>query len=233
VGTSKAVPASPKKVGRSLHTVSMPGKDGTSGFDPNIGRWPANVIHDGSDEVIAAFPDSKGQQGDVRGNEPSHTGDANTVAYGEYGRVPFGKRNDSGSASRFFYTAKADAEDRFGSKHPTVKPVDLMQWLVRLVTPKGGTVLDPFAGTGTTGEAAIREGMNCILIEREEEYLKDIRTRMTLAEAGPVARQVGRIKNSGKVQEAGPLFGDHTPPRRGNGRKIYGDFADQHDRGGE
>jgi len=171
------------------------------------GRWPANVIHDGSEEVIAAFPDSEGQQGDVRGNEPSHTGDANTVAYGEYGRVPFGKRNDSGSAARFFYTAKADAEDRFGSKHPTVKPVDLMQWLVRLVTPKGGTVLDPFAGTGTTGEAAIREGMNCILIEREEEYLKDIRTRMSLAEAGPVARQVGRIKNSGKVQEAGPLFG--------------------------
>ena len=79
---------------------------------------------------------------------------------------------DSGSAARFFYTAKADSDDRIGSKHPTVKPLDLMQYLVRLVTPKGGTCLDLFAGTGTTGEAAFREGMKAILIEREAEYSK-------------------------------------------------------------
>jgi hypothetical protein len=103
-------------------------------------------------------------------------------------------RGDSGSAARFFYTAKADADDRLGSKHPTVKPVDLMQWLCRLVTPKGGTVLDPFAGTGTTGEAAFREGFNAVLIEREEEYQADIRRRMALVMAGPDERKRESIK---------------------------------------
>ena len=71
---------------------------------------------------------------------------------------------DTGTASRFFYTAKADKGDRADSRHPTIKPVTLMQWLVRLVTPPGGTVLDPFAGSGTTGEAAMLEGFNAILV---------------------------------------------------------------------
>jgi DNA methylase len=71
--------------------------------------------------------------------------------------------SDSGSAARFYYTAKADDDDRLGSKHPTVKPLDLMQYLCRLVTPPGGTVLDLFAGTGTTGEAAWREGFRAVL----------------------------------------------------------------------
>jgi DNA modification methylase len=160
---------------------------GPRGGDP-LGRWPANLYHDGSDEVLALFPQSKGQQGDVRGTEKSRTGDENTVCYGEYGaRTPFAKRNDSGSAARFFYQAKASKADRFDSRHPTVKPVALMRWLVRLVTPPGGTVLDPFAGTGTTGQAAIEEGFNAILIEREEEYRADILRRMNavLAECDP------------------------------------------------
>lgn len=80
--------------------------------------------------------------------------------------------------SRFFYTAKADTAERLGSEHPTVKPLDLMRWLVRLLTPPGGTVLDPFAGTGTTGQAAIDEGFTATLIEREAEYLPDIRKRL-------------------------------------------------------
>jgi site-specific DNA-methyltransferase (adenine-specific) len=83
-----------------------------------------------------------------------------------------------GNTSRFYYTAKAGTAERLGSKHPTVKPVDLMRWLIRLVTPPGGTVLDPFAGTGTTGQAAIEEGHPAILIEREAEYLDDIRRRL-------------------------------------------------------
>jgi len=115
----------------------------------------------------------------------------------------FGK---PGSAARFFYTAKADADDRLGFKHPTIKPVDLMQWLVRLVTPKGGLVLDPFAGTGTTGEAAWREGMRCVLIEREEEYQGYIRRRMHLAERP--AERTATAKSKGVVETAGPLFGD-------------------------
>lgn len=142
------------------------------------GRWPANVCHDGSDEVVAAFPQAPGQGGSISGGE----------------------------AARFFYTAKADKEDRLGSKHPTVKPVDLMQWLVRLVTPKNGVCLDPFAGTGTTGEAAIREGCRAVLIEREPEYLLDIERRLSLAMAGPDARSHAIVKAKGKTESAGPLF---------------------------
>lgn len=176
----------------------------------DVGRWPANVIHDGSDEVLACFPDAPGQQGDVRGTEASRTGMEGTSCYGEYGRVAFGARNDSGSAARFFYTAKANADDRIGSKHPTVKPVDLMQYLVRLVTPKGGLVLDPFAGTGTTGEAAWREGMRAVLIEREAEYQDDIARRMDLATKPAKRAAVAKTKN--KIDDHGPLFSGGAQP---------------------
>ena len=173
------------------------------------GRWPANIIHDGSAEVVALFPDSAGQQGDARGTEPS--GVTNGI-YGEFGgRVAAAARNDSGSSARFFYTAKADAGDRIGSKHPTVKPVDLMQWLVRLITPPGGLVLEPFAGSGTTGEAAFREGMRCVMIEREEGFVADIRRRISLLLAGPEERSHAAIKAKiadGRIKDdAGPLFG--------------------------
>jgi len=76
------------------------------------GRWPANLIHDGSDEVLALFPESKGQQGNVTGQEQSHTGNENTNCYGEDNRIPFEKRDDSGSAARFFYCAKTSKRDR-------------------------------------------------------------------------------------------------------------------------
>jgi DNA modification methylase len=89
-----------------------------------------------------------------------------------------GARDCGPSSARFHYSAKANKTDRAGSKHPTVKPIALMQWLCRLITPPGGIVLDPFAGSGTTGAAAQAEGMRCILIEREAEYLNDIRKRM-------------------------------------------------------
>lgn len=79
--------------------------------------------------------------------------------------------------ARFFYSAKATKADRAGSKHPTVKPVSLMRWLCRLVTPPGGHVLDPFAGTGTTGQAAIEEGFAATLIEANATYVEDIRRR--------------------------------------------------------
>jgi site-specific DNA-methyltransferase (adenine-specific) len=85
-----------------------------------------------------------------------------------------------------------------------------MQYLVRLVTPQGGTVVDPFAGSGTTGEAAFREGMRAVLIEREPEYLKDIERRIELLMAGPDERafksQRAKQQNR-KEMDAGPLFG--------------------------
>jgi DNA modification methylase len=176
------------------------------------GRWPANVVHDGSTEVTAAFPDvgetskpgtvfkrasaanRNGNIGSALGAESRQEGDC-MVAYG-----------DSGSAARFFYTAKANQDDRLGSSHPTVKPLDLMQWLVRLVTPPRGLVLDPFAGTGTTGEAAWREGMAAVLIEAEAEYQADIRRRMALALAGPDERVRESIKAKGLPADPGPLF---------------------------
>lgn len=198
---------------------------GIVGEKVEIGRWPANVIHDGSNEVLAAFPDAPGQQQDVDPDAPSNntglvygkmnrhgekTADARYADKGatNFAALPGMRRNDSGSAARFFYSAKADAEDRIGSKHPTVKPVDLMRYLVRLVTPPGGTVLDCFAGTGTTGEAAWREGFNAVLIEREPEYQADIAERMRLCLAGPDEKKREIIKRRGLADlSAGPLFG--------------------------
>ena len=176
---------------------------GPRGGDP-AGRWPANLIHDGSDEVLACFPDAPGQQRQSRDDQRSQGSVYGAIALN--GGKVHEPRGDSGSAARFFYTAKADADDRLGSKHPTVKPVDLMQWLVRLVTPKGGVVLDPFAGTGTTGAAAFYEGCSAVLIEREAEYQSDIARRMELVLAGPDERAHAIAKASGAAVNHGPLF---------------------------
>ena len=175
------------------------------------GRWPANVITDGSEEVAAEFPAT------LDSHPPCNEGSirANRI-YGsdERPREFHPGFDDSGSAARFFYTAKADSDDRLGSKHPTVKPLDLIQYLVRLVTPPRGLVLDPFAGTGTLGEAAIREGVHAVLIEREAEYQEDIRRRMKLALAGPEERQREAIKAKLKDKpiDPGPLFGGTELP---------------------
>lgn len=153
------------------------------------GRWPPNLLHDGSPEVLACFPASAGQQGDLRGH-------ANTrptkICFGDMPpAADHPKRGDFGSAARFFpsfpftgderrllYHTKANTSDRAGSKHPTVKPVALMRWLCRLVTPLGGLILDPFAGSGTTGAAAIAEGFNAVLVEQNADYVADIRKRL-------------------------------------------------------
>src|SRR6185437_14572845 len=95
------------------------------------------------------------------------------------------------------------------------KPLDLIRWLVQLITPPGGTVLDPFASTGTTGHAALLEGFRAILIEREAEYLADIARRMEMAFAAPRERAETIVKRKGKVADAGPLFGAaEFPPER-------------------
>jgi DNA modification methylase len=139
------------------------------------GRWPANVVHDGSAEVVEAFPDSKGG-GSIRKRSSPKTSGVYGAFAGDDDRWA-GYNDGNGSAARFFYSAKASKADRAGSKHPTVKPVSLMQWISRLITPPGGTVLDPFAGSGTTGVACGLEGFNVILCEREAEYIQDIRRR--------------------------------------------------------
>jgi site-specific DNA-methyltransferase (adenine-specific) len=157
---------------------SMFGVGGHTGNLKEQGRWPANLCHDGSQQVLDLFPQSKST-----GGQASLGAFRNGDVYGK-GRDEKEKRDpgygDEGSAARFFYSAKASKADRAGSRHPTVKPVSLIQWLVRMVTPPGGTVLDPFAGSGTTGMASAMEGFKSALIEREEEYQNDIRNRFVL-----------------------------------------------------
>lgn len=146
-----------------------------------LGRWPANLIHDGSDEVLAAFPNAPGQIADVSRTAPSNK---TRNLYGKMNRellaVASPRRNDTGSAARFFYCAKASAKERNGSKHPTVKPLALMRYLCRLITPPGGIILDPFAGSGSTGQAAILEGFASVLIEQNATYIEDINRRIAV-----------------------------------------------------
>lgn len=143
---------------------------------PVTGRWPANLIHDGSDEVLELFPETK-SGGGVR----SPNGRRHVNAYnGGWGPDhEYEREASTGSAARFFYCAKASKKDRGeGNNHPTVKPTDLMRYLCRLVTPPNGIVLDPFMGSGSTGKAAILEGFRFIGIEREPEYVEIARARI-------------------------------------------------------
>lgn len=179
------VPVNKQADASQIRTMNRSKKDGESGWGMNTvqgdtpqvvgenGRWPANIIHDGSDEILELFPETQ-----------------------------------KGSAARFFYCAKASQKDRdegldgeskqyscdgrnkpidnpfqrnssvAKNNHPTVKPTELMRYLVRLVTPPNGTVIDPFAGSGTTGKAAILEGFNFIGIEKEREYAEIARKRI-------------------------------------------------------
>ena len=142
----------------------------------NKGRWPANLIHDGSDEVVALFPETGKSTGGRIGKKSM--GNVTNVPAGQYekGDPGFG---DSGSAARFFYCAKANKNDRDeGNMHPTVKPTALMRYLCKLVTRAGGIVLDPFCGSGSTGKAAILEGFKFIGIEKDPEYHKIAEARI-------------------------------------------------------
>lgn len=146
---------------------------------PGLGRFPANLVHDGSPEVLALFPSGTGASAPLKGTEPSRTG-AHGI-YNAYGPHAPSVLHDErgGSAARFFYCAKASRSERGeGNDHPTVKPVALMRWLVRLVCRPGGLVLDPFCGSGTTGVACREEGMDFIGIEKNEDYFKIARNRV-------------------------------------------------------
>lgn len=146
------------------------------------GRWPANVLLD--DEAAAVLDE---QTGTLSPSKPQTLNRSAKVGgvLGDFGasvgQIDFADPNERRGASRFFYTAKASGRDRVkvdGAGHPTVKPLDLMRWLIRLVTPTGGTVLDPFAGSGTTLEAAIAEGFKAVGVERDDQYLRIIQARL-------------------------------------------------------
>jgi DNA modification methylase len=177
------------------------------GYKSPAGRWPANLIHDGSEDVVALFPREAGSNSTAPG----------TKGEGMFGARVGGPTHDAsrGSAARFFYCAKASKHDRDeglagftpkqrddsrkegnpggdnprnrgvkvrANNHPTVKPTDLMRYLVRLVTPAGGTVLDPFTGSGSTGKACKLEGFDFIGIEREADYVAIAEARIAAVE---------------------------------------------------
>lgn len=157
---------------------------GSAGETHSKGRWPSNVV---VDECAAAEID---RQSGVTRSTASAGRNGNDKAAATFGlkrsRDDVRGHDDEGGASRFFptfrYQAKAATDERptaNGIAHPTVKPLDLMRWLIRLVTPPGGIVLEPFAGSGTTAEACIHEHMRCIAIEREADYLPLIVARLT------------------------------------------------------
>ena len=186
---------------------------------PDTGRYPANLIHDGSPEVLALFPDSAGSGGSVPNVKISGYGDGavgtGSAEYlgGERTKVDCG----TGSAARFFYCAKAGKRDRnegleafdavmtnfaagtglskngdgsprnqeatAKNPHPTVKPTELMRYLCRLVTPSGGLIVDPFAGSGSTGKAATLEGFQFIGFELDPQYAAIANARIDAARA--------------------------------------------------
>ena len=180
-----------------------------TGRQETKGRWPANFIHDGSEEVLEGFPDTKPS----RKGKPRGTKKKGMFANSDFNKVGT-EHNDEGTASRFFYCPKANKKERnkgcegiskkprstankmmgqsgemktgsgndrttdFHNNHPTVKPIELMKYLCRLVTPKKGTVLDPFMGSGTTGIAAKLEGFSFVGIELDAEYLEIAKLRI-------------------------------------------------------
>ena len=147
------------------------------------GRFPANIIHDGSEEVEKEFSKyiAPGQQQATTGLE-----EKKQKVYGKYAKViaTTPRVDDTTSPSRFFYCAKASTEERNfgvsgeGNIHSTIKPVALMRWLVRLCTPPQGVVLDPFCGSGTTGCACKQEGFDFIGIDQDEKYCEISRERI-------------------------------------------------------
>jgi hypothetical protein len=173
----------------------------------------------GSDEVMeafAAFGDSGGGKAGGYNWESSGQNNPTHVTHNIKSGVHF---DDSGSAARFFYCAKANARDRWGSRHPTVKPVELMKWLVPFVTPKNGLVLDPFAGSGTTGVAALATGRKAILVERDEAYCADIRERIAHYDGSGRHSLVSRNRNKragvGALRDGGRLEADAQARDRG------------------
>jgi site-specific DNA-methyltransferase (adenine-specific) len=150
---------------------------GTGSKDNNQGRFPANLIHDGSQEVLELFPETKPS----RVGKPRGTKKKGLFANSEFNKVGQ-EHNDSGSAARFFYCAKASKKDRNeGNNHPTVKPTALMAYLCRLITPPNGVVLDPYMGSGSTGKGAVLEGFDFVGCEIDPDYYEIAQARIAQA----------------------------------------------------
>jgi site-specific DNA-methyltransferase (adenine-specific) len=155
---------------RPFHDAATPRE-----FDQSLGRWPANLIHDGSEEVVALFPETT--SGTFNGQRSA---DKFRNTYSTFKGTPEGEgryEGSTGSAARFFYCAKVSPSERGDSTHPTMKPVALMRYLCRLVTPPGGRILEPFAGSGSTIVAALEDGFNVVACDLEPENVAHILKR--------------------------------------------------------
>lgn len=174
--------------GRAHHTKKQDNTgvgwhpESTGEITEHGGRFPSNLIHDGSEEVEKIFPYT--ESGTILPHHKAKESENNCMSGKNYARTGKTSIGDSGSASRFFYCAKASKTERgYGlrskdNNHPTVKPLELMRYLIRLVTPVNGICLDPFMGSGTTGMACKLEGFSFIGIEKEKEYCDIARGRI-------------------------------------------------------
>ena len=178
-------------------TVNVYGQSGgPADFDSSKGRFPANLIHDGSDEVLAGFPLGGGNDRRGKGNGSRPSGFGNVGSEAGSGDPCGQLYADSGSAARFFYCAKASRAERGKTNtHPTVKPLALMRYLCRLTkTPTGGIVLDPFAGSGSTLIAASQEGREAIGIEQDEAHCRIIVDRLGVPQKQRVERKAQKTQ---------------------------------------
>jgi site-specific DNA-methyltransferase (adenine-specific) len=176
---------------RTATTVAASSMSGTStgatsnGEMTTLGRWPANATLDESQAAALNQQTGVLTSGNVAGST-RHTNGGNGLTHGAMAGAVGYSYADSGGASRFFptfrYEAKAPSSERprddDGSGHATVKPLDLIRWLVRLVTPPGGVVLDPFLGSGTTAEACIIEGFRCVAIDDDMASIRLVEKRL-------------------------------------------------------
>jgi site-specific DNA-methyltransferase (adenine-specific) len=159
-----------------------------------VGRFPANLIHDGSDVVTDMFPNTgkKNKDGEPYSYiDTEYNNEKNSLFnMGDKPQSP-SNYNDGGSSARFFYCAKSTTKERtcnglVDNKHPTIKPIKLMKYLIKLVTQPGGIVLDPFMGSGTTGMASMKMGYDFIGIELDEEYFDVAKMRIATIESGVI-----------------------------------------------
>jgi site-specific DNA-methyltransferase (adenine-specific) len=231
VGDGKRVPASPRRAAHSGFLGALANADGTTGFDPNVGRWPPNLlIGDGAAEVIDGMSGVRSYSPQTFSGEQPHDSRARATSYGFVtGGAASGKSRNAyrdGGASEFFptfcYVPKASRREReaglaeagiepmtradvtgreegsdglgpragtrqrgeIRNTHPTVKPIAIMQWLVRLVSPPRSLsplILDPFAGSGSTGVACVREGVRFVGVELDERHAAIARARIAHA----------------------------------------------------
>lgn len=240
-------PESKRAAGTRSYQRAEPGGRGQAEYQDaphdGLGRWPSNLLlsdpdlfdeHNAFVVGSGAVATSGGRHFEEGARKVSFAGTARaregaggaTQAAAEYHR-----ESDVGGYSRFFIIPKADRADREPdiapdghdrskrfSTHPTMKPTDLMRHLIRLVTPPGGVVLDPFAGSGTTGKASLLEGFDFILIEKEREYIEQIEARLNGVQRGlgldtPLVGQP-RVSRDGvavRHNSGGNTFGGDKP----------------------